>query len=350
MGRARPAYLDREFAVRAVRYLLRVSVLMLAGVAVFFGLVLLLNAQALLNRYAELYMMDTEGSSASASKRINVAHRERFLPSSTVEPVRADHAPGSEPRAPLSRIVAADTERAIYVSGAESIASVAAPERWVDVILTHQSGSSATFSEVVLENVKVLTIELITAERGIGERSALHAVTLDVDSDTVENLLLSSRSGKLSLALHRPRENRHQPEVQTGGPEVAGALPVSAPEVLKVAGPKAAGAPSVSAPDAARAVMPEVASNPPALAPEAPQAPTPEVANDLQPSAPQARQTTGPELAESPPPPAPQAQQTNSREVANITPASEPDDERFAVVTVHRVGGTSSTYRVPRER
>ena len=49
--------------MRAVRYLLRVSMLVLVGIAVFCGLVLLFNAQALLNRYAELYMMDTERSS-----------------------------------------------------------------------------------------------------------------------------------------------------------------------------------------------------------------------------------------------------------------------------------------------
>jgi Flp pilus assembly protein CpaB len=259
----------------AVRYLLRVSMLMLVGVAVFCGLVLLFNAQALLNRHAELYMMDTERSSTAVMNRANAAHHEPALPSTP--PVRAE------------------TERvpAIHVSGAESLAGVAAADRFVDVILTHQPGTSAAFSEVVLENVKVLTIEPITADGGIGERSTLHAVTLDVDSDAVENLVLASRSGKLSLTLHRPGDHGRPPNGQSGGAEVATTPPIAARD-----------------------------------------APPP----------------SGPELAEGPPPSAPEARQANAPEAAGNTPTSAPDDDRFTIVTINRVGGKSSTHRVPRER
>lgn len=249
---------------------------MLVGVAVFCGLVLLFNAQALLNRYAELYMMDTEGSSTAVTSRANATHHGPVLASTTAEPVHAGGSAAPEPAASHNPVVT-ETERAaaIYVSGAERIAEVAASDRWVDVILTHQPGTSASFSEVVLENVKVLTIELTTADGGIGERSTSHAVTLDVDSDTAENLVLASRSGKLSLALHRPGDHGRAPSVHSGGAEGATPLPGSVPD---------------------------------------------------------ARLPSGPELA------------------ASSTSTAAPDDDGFTIVTVHRVGGISTTHRVPRER
>ena len=209
--------------MRAVRYLLRVSALMLVGVAVFCGLVLLLNAQVLLNRYAELYMMDTDASSTPVLNRLNrAANNESSFASATGDPVRATNSPVSEPQAPSPAIWAKSEATNIYVSNAESIADVAASDRWVDVILTHQPGTNAAFNEIVLENVRVLTIELVTADGGIGERSAVHAVTLDADADIVENLLLASRSGKLSLALRRPGDSRRPLDASwTGSPEVA---------------------------------------------------------------------------------------------------------------------------------
>jgi Flp pilus assembly protein CpaB len=215
-----------EFAVRAVRYLLRVGVLMLVGVAVFCGLILLLNAQVLLNRYAELYMMDTESS--SVLNRINAApNDESAFASATSEPVRARKSPVSKPQAPSPAILARrEQANAIHVSNAESIAAIAASDRWVDVILTHQPGTSAAFSEVVLENVKVLTIEPATADSDSGERSPVYAVTFDIDADTAQDLLLASHSGRLSLVLHRPGDRRAPVEVnQASIPEPVTSVP-----------------------------------------------------------------------------------------------------------------------------
>lgn len=281
-GEDRPEFWKLEFAVRVVRYLLRVSMFVLVGGAAFCGLVLLFNAQALLNRYAERYMMN----------RANAAHHQPVLPSTTAEPLNAGRSAAPEQQASQPAPVA-ERERAvaIYVRGAESIADVAAADRWVDVILTHQPGTGAPFSEVVLENVKVLTIELVTADGGGGGQSALHAVTLDVDSDVMENLALASRSSEVSLALHRRRGDDRPSSRQRGGAEAAALPPIAARDT-----------------------------------------------------------TGGSEVAEGVPPSAPEAGQANVPEVASNAPTAAPDDDRFAIVTIHRVRGKSSTYRVPRER
>lgn len=247
--------------MRAVRYLLRVSVLMLVGAAVFCGLVLLLNAQVLLNRYAELYMMDAEVSSTPILNGLNGA-------------------PNNEPL---------NTERvAIHVNDAASIAAVTAADRRVDVILTHQLETGAAFSEAVLENVKVLGIESVS---GGGERAAVHAVTLDVDSETIGNLLLASRSGRLSLTLHRPIDKP----------------PLDAHQITGAATTESHGA--------------DVASN------------TPSSATDV-------RASAGAEVAD--------VRAVNA--LAANRPDAEPDDESFTVITVNRAGGQSSIHRVPRER
>jgi hypothetical protein len=332
--------LELEFAVRAVRYLLRLSALTLVGVAVFCGLVLLLNAQILLNRYAELYMMDADASSTPVLNRLHGANGEPATPpAATSDPERAGNIPEPQPAPPASPL---NTERAaIHVNDAESIAGVAAADRRVDVILTRQPEAGAAFSEAVLENVKVLAIKLVN---GGGERAAVHAVTLDVDSETIENLLLASRSGKLSLVLHRPIEKR-----PSGARQVASVAPTEippfAPEARQTIGVEVAASASVPAPDVAPAAMPEVTSTPPTPAPESPPANGADATSNAPPSATDVRPSAGAEIAA-----APAVNLPVSDVPAANTPAAEPDHERFTVITINRVGGQSSIHRVPRER
>ena len=291
--------------MRAVRYLLRVGVLMLVGVAVFCGLVLLLNAQVLLNRYAELYMMDTESSSV-LNKLNGAANDEAAFASATSEPVRARKSPVSEPQAPSPAVLAkSEQANAIHVSNAESIAVIEASDRWVDVILTHKPGTSAAFSEVVLENVKVLTIEPAIADSERGEPSAVHAVTFDVDADTAQNLLLASHSGRLSLVLHRPSDRRAPADVnQASIPEAVTSAPAPATSVAAAA---------ASAHEPITSIPASVASIPDPI-------------------------TSGPEpVARAPEP-------------VNPQPTAVEDDPGFTVVTVNRMGGTPTMHRVPRER
>jgi Flp pilus assembly protein RcpC/CpaB len=209
--------------VRAVRYLLRVSVLMLVGVAVFCGLVLLFNAQVALNRYAELYMKDGEAPAMPpAEVATNRSHiNAPALASATSKPAPASRSPAAGPQsAPPATPTEGERAMAIRVSNAARVVAAAAADRWVDVVLTYRNGT--TFSEVVLENVRVLTIEPIVAEGGVGEGSDVHAVTLDVDAESAHNLLLASKAGALSLVLRKvddrgPTEAVHATETGQAG-------------------------------------------------------------------------------------------------------------------------------------
>jgi hypothetical protein len=321
--------LELEFAVRVVRYLLRVSALMLVGVAVFCGLVLLLNAQILLNRYAELHMMDTDTSGPILNRRADAADNGPALAPVTDKSTRTGGSAISESQT-MPQATFPDGERAaIPVSGAERVADVAAADRWVDVILTHRPATGAAFSEVVLENVKVLAIELISGN--VGERSAEHAVKLDIDSETIENLLLASRSGKLSLALHRPPVKHPLEARRNGNTTLTRSLTPPAAAVRHTADVEVAAGAAVSVSDAPPAALPDVADTAPMAGSESPPA-------------------SGPDLASIVPSSSGDATPAARAEVADTPAADAPGDEHFTVVTVNRVGGSSSIHRVPRER
>ena len=337
--------------MRAVRYLLRIGGLVSAGGAVFFGLVLLLNAQVLLNRYAELYMMDTTGSSAGvptnsvsayAPAGLEPMHESRARPT---HPKPAPPAAGSkagntssaqmaEPQA-TSPATMAKSEAAgvIYVSNAESIAGLEASDRRVDVVLTPNPGTSAAVSEVVLENVRVLTIELVAAENGTGERSAVHAVTLDVDADTAQNLLLASQAGKLSLTVHRERDHRRAAEAR----ESASPGVVEIPQAVTTS---------------------PVADTPQQAVSTQPVPDTPQHDVDTMPIAEPSQAVGTPPVADVPPravtasPVADKPQQAVDipQEVSRPPVAGQHDDPNFTLVTVRHFGGRSDTYKVPRER
>jgi pilus assembly protein CpaB len=216
--------------VRAVRFLLRVSVLVLVGIAVFCGLVLLFNAQVALNRYAELYLKNSETPAAARplEAATNPSHiGSPALASATSEPAPPNsRSPASRPQA-VPSAPATEGERviAIRVSNAASVAAAAPADRWVDVVLTYRNGT--TFSEVVLEDVRVLTIEPIVAEGGVGERSDVHAVTLDVDAESAQNLVLASQVGTLSLVLRSADDRGPSEAGQAGIAEAVTSKPLS---------------------------------------------------------------------------------------------------------------------------
>jgi hypothetical protein len=198
--------------VGVVGYLLRVGILVLAGVAVFCGLILLFRAQVALNRYAELHASATEtppmahltGNEAakSPSSIIDV----HALASAANELSHANAPPASNAQTPSPELPTKDEQAVpVRVSDAKIVAGAAATDRRVDVVLAHRTASGLLSSDVVLENVRVLTIEPIATEDGNNEGSDTYAVTLDVDTESNQNLLLASKAGTLSLVLHEAK-------------------------------------------------------------------------------------------------------------------------------------------------
>jgi hypothetical protein len=201
--------------VQVVRHLLRVGILVLAGAAVFCGLILLFRAQVALNRYAELHASATE---TPPTARLTGNESAKSQPSIVDFPALASAAnellptstpPASNAQTPSPGLPTKDERPVpVRVSDAKIVAGAAATDRRVDVVLAHRTASGSTLSEIVLENVRVLTIEPIATEQGNDERSDAYAVTLDVDAESVENLLLASKAGTLSLVLHGATDDR----------------------------------------------------------------------------------------------------------------------------------------------
>jgi Flp pilus assembly protein RcpC/CpaB len=208
--------------VQIVRHLLRVGFLAFAGLAVFCGLVLLFHAQVALNRYAELHASESEISlAADSTGDASAKSQSSFINSPALASAANDALHTSGP--PSSNVqttspeLPAKDDRAfpVRVSNAKIVAGIAAADRQVDVVLAHRTASGSMFSEVVLENVRVLAIEPIAAEDS-NERPDIYAVRLDVDAESTDNLLLASQAGTLSLVLHgakddpgdRPSESR----------------------------------------------------------------------------------------------------------------------------------------------
>lgn len=214
---------------------------LLFGLAASYGFTLLLRAQYTLNQRAELYAVHNVAPSTRISSTPSQPDREPLTAPVSMDGPAADVRPNHKiepvtgtPTQPTLASVTIGTSTcvngpaepnpltprnvtspecgrttAIRVRNAESIADAAAGDRRVDVILTYQIKGSAPHSDVVLENVGVITIEPVADENN-NARTAAHTVTLDVDDATAQNLLLASQTGSLSLVLRKPdNQPRH---------------------------------------------------------------------------------------------------------------------------------------------
>jgi hypothetical protein len=205
-----------ELIMRAVRSMVRGGVLMLVGVAVFYGVVLLFRAQVALDQYAAAYLSDQDTPEPGRAAAAGTAPGGPVLAS-----VQSHAAPrvGTTSDAQPAPAAAGNEASAFRVVGADAVADAAPSDRRVDVVLVRKPGSglletSAVLNDVVLDDVRVLTIEPVAAH---GDEPAAHMVTLDVDRERGRNLLLASKSGTLSLILRRDREHAaavHQTEQQ----------------------------------------------------------------------------------------------------------------------------------------
>ena len=81
------------------------------------------------------------------------------------------------------------------------------PGDFVDVALTRTDNSTGpqSFSEVILQHVKVLAIDQMAGQRQ-EHPTVAKAVTVEVDPEQALRILLAANVGKLSLILRQPAE------------------------------------------------------------------------------------------------------------------------------------------------
>jgi pilus assembly protein CpaB len=109
-----------------------------------------------------------------------------------------------------------ESSRAVSVQVDEfvGVAGFVQPGSKVDVLATiGANGSGAARSEAVLQNVKVLAVDVRTAG-GDGTPQAARVVTLEVSPRQAEALVQAEASGKIKLAMRNPKDESHSRPVQ----------------------------------------------------------------------------------------------------------------------------------------
>src|SRR5438874_7765429 len=145
---------------------------------------------------------------------------------------------GPGQRATLSALLD-EGKRAVTlrVDDVRGVAGFVLPGDRVDVVLI-RSANGATgpeqFSDVLLQHVKVLAVDQLVNERQENPTIA-KAVTLEVDTDQAQKILLATNVGKLSLILRQAGESNpvHAQRVTEG--DLARTEPVAAPAPAVVA-------------------------------------------------------------------------------------------------------------------
>lgn len=128
------------------------------------------------------------------------------------EPVLASKITGPGQRAALSVMITEGKKAVtIRVDDVLGVAGFVQPDDHVDILLTRNervatpSASKTTaagaFTDVLLQNVRVLAIDQL-AERNLPAKP-VKAVTLEVETDDAQKLVLAASIGQLSLALRR---------------------------------------------------------------------------------------------------------------------------------------------------
>ncbi|HHS89165.1 MAG TPA: Flp pilus assembly protein CpaB [Rhodobacteraceae bacterium] len=117
------------------------------------------------------------------------------------EPVLASKITGPGARATLSALIEPD-KRAVTVSvnDVQGVGGFVLPGDRVDVVMTRQPDTGDSYSEMVLQNLKVLAVDQLADDRR-SEPIVVKAVTLEVSADQAQRLTLAESVGTLSLAL-----------------------------------------------------------------------------------------------------------------------------------------------------
>lgn len=130
------------------------------------------------------------------------------------EPILHSKVTGPGQRASLSLLVS-EGKRAVTVrvDDVRGVAGFILPGDFVDVVLIEAEVGIVkreSYSEILLQHVRVLAIDQLASERQ-EHPTVAKAVTLEVTQDQAQKILLASNIGKLSLILRQPGEVSVEP-------------------------------------------------------------------------------------------------------------------------------------------
>ena len=154
-----------------------------------------------------------EGAFAVKDDLINGGRRVVLSPLKRGEPVLRSKITGPGQRASLASLLD-EGKRAVTVSvdDVRGVAGFVLPGDFVDIVVIADDGSPKrqSYSDILLEHVKVLAIDQVASE-GEGQPTVAKAVTVEVTKEQAQKILLATNIGKLSLILARPVESKPDP-------------------------------------------------------------------------------------------------------------------------------------------
>ena len=155
-----------------------------------------------------------EGAFATREQLLKDGRRAVLAPVAKNEPILHSKVTGPGQRASLSALLD-DGKRAVTVrvDDVKGVAGFVLPGDRVDVLLIRSAnraagggGGAESFSDVMLQHVKVLAVDQLANERQETPTVA-KAVTLEVTTEQAQKILLATNIGKLSLILRQQGEN-----------------------------------------------------------------------------------------------------------------------------------------------
>jgi pilus assembly protein CpaB len=154
-----------------------------------------------------------EGAFAIKDDLLNGGRRVVLSPLKRGEPVLRSKITGPGQRASLASLLD-EGKRAVTVSvdDVRGVAGFVLPGDFVDIVIIADDGSPKreSYSDILLEHVKVLAIDQVASE-GEGQPTVAKAVTVEVTKEQAQKILLATNIGKLSLILARPVESKPDP-------------------------------------------------------------------------------------------------------------------------------------------
>jgi len=154
-----------------------------------------------------------EGAFAVKDDLLSGGRRVVLSPLKRGEAVLRSKITGPGQRASLASLLD-EGKRAVTVSvdDVRGVAGFVLPGDFVDIVVIADDGSTKrqSYSDILLEHIKVLAIDQVASE-GEGQPTVAKAVTVEVTKEQAQKILLATNIGKLSLILARPLESNPDP-------------------------------------------------------------------------------------------------------------------------------------------
>jgi len=192
--------------------------------------------------------MVPEGTFTTVQDLLKDGRRVVMSPLTKGEPVLRSKVTEAGQRGSLSTLIE-EGKRAVTVSvdDVRGVAGFIFPGDFVDVVLTRTNSSEGpqSFSEVILQHVKVLAIDQLAGEQQ-QRPTVAKAVTVELTSEQSLKILLATNVGKLSLILRQTAEGQLGPMQRVTERDLfTGEAPAAAPAAAAPAAPAPVAAPVI---------------------------------------------------------------------------------------------------------